>query len=160
MAGKRDAVWVADTIKTHLQTNLPAKLDVLDAEYADGIVLQDVDNSNYYISEVRKLTGFPMITIIPERTDAPSDGQYRYGIEYHFLKIATVVVQTATKEDELTRRSGRYTRAVEEVLLDDTNLNCSVTDVVIEQKIYGPLLTQKNALLKESHVRVRVQTND
>lgn len=156
MPGKRDIGNVADKLVAKLRASLPAKLDSLDSEYADGITLEDIPTDNYFISERQKMPGFPLLCVIPERSD-PSNAEFRYSIEYHDLTLA-IALTANEDEDTLKRRTLRTIRGVEEVLLDDRTLGGSVDDVLIGQKMYAPMLSNGNALLQEAQLSVRVQT--
>ena len=159
MAGKRDIAFVADTIVAQMKASLPAKLNEMDAEYADGIVLEDFEPGNYFISEKDKIPGYPVMCVIPERTEVPSDGQYRYGIEYHFVQIAIALIGRGETEEILKRRTLRTVRAVEEVCLTSFTLNGSVSDLIVQGKTYSPLVAQGNELLQEAQVTVRAMIN-
>ena len=49
--GKRDIVYMSEVVVTQMKASLPAKLTALNAEYADGIVLGNVEPGIYFISE-------------------------------------------------------------------------------------------------------------
>lgn len=158
MPGKRDIGNVADKLVTTLRTALPAKLDTLDTEYNDGIVLEDIPTDNFFISERQKLPGFPLLCVIPESTDLnPFSGEFRYSIEYHNLTLA-IALTANEDEDTLKKRALRTIRGVEEVLLSDRTLGGSVDDVLLIAKGYAPMLSNGNALLQEAQLTVRVQT--
>ena len=69
MSGKRDITWVCDKLVTQLRGSLTAYLTALEAEYDDGIDLEAIPTENYFISERRKIPGYPMVAVIPEDTD-------------------------------------------------------------------------------------------
>lgn len=160
MAGKRDIIWVADTINAQLKISLGAKLNSLDTEYGDGIELEDVPFGNYHVAEQVKPGQWPIISTIPDYTDQHGDGDNfdRYNIEDHYLTIA-VAHSVNESEDQLKRRIGRYVRAVEEVMLENPTLGASVTDVSVLTKPMGPMQHEENSLLQEGQVLVRVMTN-
>lgn len=156
-SGKRDIAYVADRIVTQLKNSLPAKLDTLDTEYNDSITLEDIPTDNFFVSERRKLPGFPLVCVIPERTLVPSDGEFRYDIEYHTLTVA-LAISVNEDEDTLKKRTLRTMRGIEEVMLDNRTLSGSVDDLVVQSKEYLPLLTSGNALLQEAQLTVEVRT--
>jgi len=158
VAGKRDIAWVADKIVAQLRTSLAGVLTGLEVEYADGVDLEVIPNSHFFISERQKLPAFPLVCVIPDNTDAlPFSGEVRYDIEYHYLTVA--VARTANKdEDTLKRQTLRTVRGIEEVFLDHRTLGGSVDDVLILTKEYGPLLTAQDSMLQEGQITVRVQT--
>lgn len=160
MSGKKDLVWVADRVVAQMQASLPAKLDSLETEYNDGLTLPDVPNARMFVAEKVRLPGTPMLVVMPDRTDAvPFSGESRYDIEYHYL-TAAIMDGGNIDEDRLKRRCGRYVRAIEEVFIDNRTLSGSVTDVMVVEKQYGPLMNAGNSgLVQEGQVSVRVQTH-
>ena len=159
MAGKKDIVWVADRIVAQMQTSLSAKLTSLQTEYNDGISLPAIPNGRMFVAEKQILPALPMLAVLPDRTDAvPFSGESRYDIEYHYLTVA-VMDGGAIDEERLKRRTARYVRAVEEVCIDNRTLSGSVTDMMVIEKAYAPLLASKTGLAQEGHVDVRVQTH-
>lgn len=162
MSGKRDIAWVADTVVAHQKSKLPAKLNTLDTEYNDGIILEDIPDDNYYVSEKANPPGYPLFCAIPERTDMnPFDGQSRYNIEYHFLTLAVALVSRGEPEEMLKRRTMRTIRGVSEVILDDRTMGASVDDVIILAKEYSPIVTdgENPFFLSEGSLDVRIQTH-
>lgn len=159
MAGKKDIVWVADRIVAQMQASLPAKLTSLQTEYNDGINLDAIPNSRMFVAEKQVLPGLPMLVVVPDRTDPmPFSGESRYDIEYHYL-TAAVVDGGALDEERLKRRTARYVRAVEEVFIDNRTLSGSVTDLIVIDKQYAPLMANKTGMMQEGQVDVRVQTH-
>ena len=160
MAGKRDVTWVSDTIIAHLQNKLPAKLDALDTEYDDGIVLEDIPSELMFTAEKVHPPGYPMLVIVADRTDLnPFDGLSRYSIEHHFLDVAVALISRGESEEILKRRTQRTVRAIEETFLDDRTMGCSVNDVICLEKDYSSVVgDDDNQLIQEGQVTVRVET--
>ena len=160
MAGKKDIVWVADRLVAQMQASLPAKLNTLETEYNDGIALPDIPNSRMFVAEKLRLPAVPLLVVIPDRTDAvPFSGESRYDIEYHYL-TAAVMDGGNIAEDRLKRRLARYVRAVAEVCIDSRTLSGSVTDLMVIEKQYGPMMSAgQSNLVQEGQVNVRVQTH-
>jgi hypothetical protein len=160
MAGTNDIAWVADRIVACLKANLSAKLIALDIEYDDTITLEHVAADNFYITEVRLPAGFPLVCVIPDRTDNhPSDGFERYDIQTHSLTIA-VAVTANQGEDKLKRMCLRTVRAIDEVLMTDSTLQEAVDSVIAIDKQYGPLLISGDAMMQEAQLRIEVGTSD
>jgi len=157
--GKRDIAYVADAIVVVLKANLPTKLDALDVEYADGLVLEDTLDQSYFISEKLNITQYPVICVVPDRTEIPSDGQYRYNIEYHHLTIMLALAARGQIEEELKRRTMRTLRGIEEVLLSYFTLDGAVADLICSAKQYAPMISEGNALLQEGQLTIRVMIN-
>ena len=160
MSGKRDTVWVADTLVTQLKSDLAAKFTELQASYDDGVELKSIPTANYFVSERRKVPGYPFIAVIPEEADAmPDTGQARYNMEYHTLTIA--IARTANAdEDVLKRQVSRTVRAVEEVILEHVTLSGSVDECRLLNHQFGPMMAGPNAMLQEAQVMVRVLTSE
>ena len=60
-------------------------------------------------------------------------------------------------EDRLKRISGRYVRAVQEVMIDERTLSGSVDDVLVISKAYGALMENESSIMQEAQVKIRVQ---
>ena len=158
MPGSRDIIKVADAVVTQLKNSLPTKLNTLDTEYDDGIVLRDIPPTHYFISEQLKPPGFPLVQVTPDRTDMnPFNGENRYNIEYQHLKVAIALSENVS-EDILTRKLGRTLRGAEEVFLENRTLSASVDDVIVMAKEYTPMFTNRNALMRGALIRLRVMT--
>jgi hypothetical protein len=161
MPGKRDIAWVADTIIAHVRSNLPAKLNELDAEYNDGIVLEDIPNQFMFISEKIHPPGYPLMAVLADGTEMnPFDGQSRYGIEHHNLTIAVALISRGEPEEELKRRTMRTIRGLSEIFLDDRTMGCSVNDVILLEKEYSPMVGEEGTIffLQEAQLSLRVET--
>jgi len=161
MAGKRDIAWVADTIISTIKSDLPAKLNELDAEYNDGIVLEDIPEQFMFVSEKLNPPGYPLLVVIAEGTDLnPFDGQSRYGIEHHDVTIAIALISRGEDEEYLKRRAMRTIRGIEEVFLENRTMNGNVNDVICISKEYSPLVGHDAStfFLQEGQLQIRVET--
>ncbi len=160
MSGERDTVWVADTLVEQFKASLPAKLTTVEASYDDGVSLEDIPAKNYFVSERRKVPGYPFIAVIPEEADArPDTGEARYNMEYHTLTVA--IARTANAdEDVLKRQVSRTVRAVEEVILEHVTLSASVDECRLLNHQFGPMMAGPNSMLQEAQVMVRVLTSE
>jgi hypothetical protein len=161
MPGKHDIAWIADTIISHVQSNLPAKLDALDIEYDDGIILEDIPSDFMFISEKVNPPGFPIMAVLPEGTNMnPFDGQSRYGIEHSALTIAVALISRGESEEELKRRTMRTVRGISEIFLDDRTMGNAVNDVILLEKEYSAIVGEEGTIffLQEAQLSVRVET--
>ena len=107
---------LVDAIKAALVAGLPAKLDALDAEYADGIVLADPEA--YYVSEreLESIHGDAAVAILGDSW-AAQPGQYDAGgciNPVHEVRVAVVAFDV--DQETLRRRIFRYVRAIFEVI--------------------------------------------
>lgn len=156
MAGKRDIAWVADQIATMLKTNLPAKLTAYYAEYNDPIVLTSPDNTNYHIAQRRLIDGYPMVCVIPDRTDTqPLNGQANYFVEHHYLTVA-IALTLNDGEDDLKRRASRTIRAIRSLLKSYFTVSGNAVEMIPISEQYGPMMVGADSLLQEAQVTIRV----
>jgi hypothetical protein len=106
-----------------LQTYLPAELDLIDAEEADGITMDDVANAQYYQGEVddQHTPEYPAIVVdarasvpiaITSTTHSPGTDQSDHEI------VVSVLMNAAANEGKATlkKRILRYARAIVRVL--------------------------------------------
>jgi hypothetical protein len=106
-----------------LQTYLPAELDLIDAEEADGITMDDVANAQYYQGEVddQHTPEYPAIVVdarasvpiaITSTTHSPGTDQSDHEI------VVSVLMNAAASEGKATlkKRILRYARAIVRVL--------------------------------------------
>lgn len=109
-------------IKSRLQSNLAAKLDVIDAEKAD-FTLDDVETFSYYEAKKLSIPQYPSIEIYPI-TSAGEDMTYNSVRSYH--TIAVRVYATGDDEENIAKRVYRYMRAITEVIKTDDDLGGNV----------------------------------
>lgn len=156
MAGKRDIAWVADQIVTTFQAYLPAKLTAFASEYLDPLTLTGVDNTNYHIAERKLIDGYPMVCVIPTRTDpAPLSGEANYYIEHHYLTVA-IALTLNEGEDDLKRRTARTLRAIRSILKSYFTAGGTVVQLVCLREDFGPMMVGEESLLQEAQLGIRV----
>ena len=160
MSGKRDTSWVADILVTQLKSDLTAKLTGMVISYGDSVDLEAIPTDNYFVSERRKVPGYPFVAVIPEDADfRPDTGEARYNFGYHTLTVA--IARTANAdEDVLKRQVSRTVRAVEEVILEHVTLSGSVDECRLLNHQFGPMMAGPNSMLQEAQVMVRVLTSE
>jgi hypothetical protein len=159
MAGKRDISWISDQIVTILKADLPAKLTAYYSEYTDPIILTAPDETNYHIAQRRLIDGYPMVCVIPDRTETqPLSGEANYFIEYHYLTIA-VALTLNDGEDDLKRRASRTIRAIRSLLKSHFTIDGSAVEMLPISEQYGPMMVGEDALLQEAQVTVRAITD-
>jgi len=103
---------VVDALKTYLEANMAAKLDVLDTEYGDGITLADIQK--YYIAEVQAIPEYPSIFILGDNVEVLGEGGSWMKSGNNLDLIVFVGDQDTTI---LRRRIYRYIRALIELLI-------------------------------------------
>ena len=106
---------LVDEVALHLRDNLPAKLDVLNTEYDDGIHL-DVP-AGYEISEraLESVAAFPVVSLIVPDAEMLS-WTHGGGVADYALLID--VLEKDQDADSLKRKLYRYMRAVWELMID------------------------------------------
>lgn len=119
----RGAEYAVARMVTILQTYLPAELDLIDAEEADGITMDDVANAEYYQGEVddQHTPEYPAIVVdvrasnpiaITTTTHSPGTDQSDHEI------VVSVLMNNSANESKaiLKKRILRYARAIVRVL--------------------------------------------
>lgn len=122
----RGIEYVLDRIVAILQDSLPAELDLIDAERADGISLEDVPNGAYYkyANQVPLVENSRAILVTPQATQPLSldsginqAGQSRY-MALHRADVEVHLKDVNLEEPQTTQsRLLRYALAIERVLM-------------------------------------------
>jgi hypothetical protein len=115
----KGAEYAVAQMITTLQTYLPAELDIIDADMADGITLDDVADADYYAFEVddAHTPAYPAIVVdarasipvaITTTTHSPGTDQSDHEI------VVSVLMNNSANESKATlkKRILRYARAV------------------------------------------------
>lgn len=98
-------------VKAYLQTNLPAKLDALDTEYADGIMLDDI--KAFYIAE-QDVPETPALFVLASSSNLTERGHDDRFDPRHRMTVGVMVNEQDT--EKLRKRIYRYIRAIIELL--------------------------------------------
>lgn len=104
---------VIDDMKTYLEANMAAKLDVIDARFGDGITLTDI--AGWYRAQQRAIQQFPAVVFMAHdsRPIERGDGWLR---GHHDIEIA--VMATGQDSEQLSQEIQRYVLAIFECLVD------------------------------------------
>lgn len=123
---------VIDAMQAKLQTDLPAKVVALNAEYDDAYALTDIAASSWYDAVPDLLAAsfeYPAVVLLDEsdRAEAAQSNADLYVVRYQVVVDVLVRGQDAT---ELTRKLWRYERAVKEILVARHSLapTCTACD--------------------------------
>ena len=139
-------------IKDYLTTNLGAKLNALDAEYDDGITLDDI--KAYYTAETMAIPELPAIYVLGDRTEPTAEGPTHIKAE-HYITVAALV--TDANNENLRKRLYRYIRAIVEVLRaarsDATFENAGL---VIDTCEFSPMYGQADTFLQDARVELHM----
>lgn len=117
----------------HLNTNLSAKLDTIEAEYADGIALVDVDA--YWRAPQERYPGALNVVVVPARAVpiTNSDQRQQFEVLVELIVSGSQTSSTSTKRptEIILARTWRTYRAVYE-LLHKSTLSNAVGYVIVE----------------------------
>lgn len=137
-----------NAVKNYLDTNMAAKLDLLDAEYADSITLDDI--KTYYLAETLAIPELPAIYVLGDRTEIEADGPTHVK-GAHYISVA-ILVGDASNE-VLRKRLYRYMRAVVELLRaarsDATFENAGLVFDTVE---FSPMYGTPDAFIQDARV--------
>lgn len=113
---KFDTEKLLDAVRDFLQADLPAKLDEIDAEKADGITLEDIPNANYYLNEAPVDLNASRFIVYGLQSASPISAGPVVALAF---EIFIIIGHTGLKneiDDTVNRKLLRYTRAAKEVL--------------------------------------------
>lgn len=133
-------------IRALLQNQLPGKLDQIELERADGVILDDVESFLIQGGQKDGRTKYPSITILGEATTATNALSRRRELRH---KISLWVTDRVVAPDsELAQtKLWRYVEAIERVLASDPTLGGKVVDLVITSHEY-PLKAEEGFIKK------------
>lgn len=141
-----------NAIKDYLGTNMSAKLDVLDAEYDDGVTLEDI--ANYYIAETLAIPAMPAIYVLGNRSEIPVDGPTHIKGSHH---ITVAVLATDPNNENLRKRLYRYVRAILELMRearDDTTFENA--GIVFDSCEFSPMYGRGGTFLQDARVELHL----
>ena len=98
-------------VNTYLQAQMAAKLNTLDAEYADGITLADI--VTWYIAPQMAIPEYPAVLLLSDNSVITGEGQAWIRAQHQVTIVVIVADQDTTT---LQKRLWRYTRAIIELL--------------------------------------------
>lgn len=140
---------VVDDFKDYLNTNMPAKLDALEVEYADSITLDDI--KAYYISEEKSIPEYPAIFILGDNVTPTQQGATWFNGPFA-VTIACITIDQSSQT--LKRKLYRYLRAIAELgKACQTALSVKVDIGDIE---YSPIYGNDDAFLSDARIMIRV----
>lgn len=132
MSGILDPGGVIDALFSVLQANLAAKFNVLDTEYGDSIVLNDVASTDYWRAFLGNYDSFPCIVAVTEVT-IPEDQAAAFWIQTHtvalsFYETSIEAVDSLLPPEVAVVRVQRSLRAIQEVIVANQTLTVSAVD--------------------------------
>lgn len=105
---------LVDAIKAYMTTNLPAKLDALDTEYTDTIVLDDV--VTWYVGQksVESIPEYPAAFVLANDSNVE---YWNATVSNGLHRVAISVIVLDADPEVLQRKCYRYARAIWETLV-------------------------------------------
>lgn len=137
-----------DTIKDYLETNMPVRLDTLDAEYGD-FELEDI--IQWYIAELTAIPAYPSVLLLGDYTEITGEGEGWLRGE-HVITIVCLITDQET--ERLRRRLYRYIRAMVE-LLKEGRADFGYA-IVFERIEFSPLYGRGSDFLGDSRLVVKL----
>ena len=104
---------VISDMLAYLEANMAAKLDEIDARFADGITLADV--AGWYRAQQRAIEAFPAVVFMAHNTRPVERGD-AWLRGHHEIEIA--VMATGQDAEQLSQEVQRYVLAILECLID------------------------------------------
>lgn len=142
-------------IKAILQNQLPAKLDQIELERADGVTLEDVQF--FYLQGEYKGSrhNYPNIAILGEATTCTNAISRRRELRHRIFIWLTDRVVAPDSELALSRLL-RYVEAMERILAGDPSLEGRAVDSVVIKHEYFPLHKEREEFVKKAVLDVEV----
>lgn len=136
-----------DAIKEYLESNLAAKLDELDVEYAD-FTLDNI--AKWYVAELTAVPAYPVGLLLGDRIESLE--QNGFIKSYHIITAACLA--TDIDAERLRRRLYRYIRAIAEVVYGGQET--MKANIFLTGADYSPLYSRTGGFLADARVAIRV----
>lgn len=122
-------------IRTLLQNQLPAKLDRIELERADGVTLEDIQS--FFVQPDHKDTciKYPNITILGEAATATNAPSHRRELR-HRIYIWVIFREVFPDSDLAPAKLWRYVEAIERVLASNPTLGGRVINSEVTNHVY------------------------
>ena len=128
-------------------SNIGTRLDLLDTEFGDGIILTDI--KRVYTAEVKDVPEYPSLFILGEDS-VPNQTTFTH---YRFKNNLTLVILATDQDPEkLRKRLYRYVRALAELMIESMTTNGY--QIVIGQFNYSPLFTKEGEFLGDASLKI------
>ena len=140
MAGSINPEGACGAIKAILTSDLPAKLDLLDTEYNDAVVLEDV--AAYWLAPQARYDLYPAVVIVIRSSDIPEDLRNQM-IQWHQIEVQVLLAGNdvnatlTTPGEMLAARLQRTVRGIQEVLKAKQQLTITAVDYCDHQILTG-----------------------
>lgn len=144
-----------DDVKDCLETGMESKLDELDTEYGDGIMLVDI--KSWYVAEQVAIPEYPSIFVLGDYTEV--DGETA-GMMRSVNHLRVIVFISDQNLENLRRRLYRYVRAVVELLIAARSSEGWGYAINFERFDYSPIYAGKGTYLADTHIAVNLVANE
>ena len=141
-------------IESALSGGIGAKLTAIATEKGDGLDL--TAPIGYEITWLEEIANFPTILIIPDTTDSITPGG-TWNEDNHNIIIACAVSSFNGKIEDCSKRTYRYQRAIEEVILDNRTLSGNVLSFYKTGVNWGSIHADNNGFMQVSETRCIVK---
>ncbi|HHT9134179.1 MAG TPA: hypothetical protein ACFYD2_04690 [Candidatus Avalokitesvara rifleensis] len=130
-------------IRALLQNELPAKLDQIELERADGVTLEDIQS--FFIQPGHKDASikYPNITILGEATTATNALSHRRELR-HRISVWVTFREVSPDSGLAQIKLWRYMEAIERILASDPTLTGKAQNSVVIKHEYYPYHKEKD----------------
>lgn len=150
---------VIDGLKSLIVANLPAMLDVIDAEKADGIVLADIPTDLIFTYGEQTLPTVPAIILLAQGSppDQMISGTSNSPTDFtHSIYVICIVDDTNV--EQLTRKSFRYLDALWRIIKGNSTLDMQqVIDTIITDHAHSNHYQKSSAYRKDFYLKLSVK---
>ena len=122
-------------IRTLLQNELPAKLDQIELERADGVILEDIQSFFMQPGHKDARIKYPNITILGEATTATNALSHRRELR-HRISLWVILREVSTDSDLAPAKLWRYVEAIERILASNPTLGGKVINSEVTNHVY------------------------
>lgn len=136
-------------IKTYLEENMAAKLDVLDAEYGD-FVLDDI--RYWYTAELTSVPEYPSIIVLGDFTDVEGEGEGWMKANH---QIIIVCLATDADAEKLRKRLYRYVRACVGLLKTARGSDGWAYTIVFSRLEFSPMYGRAGTFVSDARLIIR-----
>ncbi|MFQ5957663.1 MAG: hypothetical protein ACE5KK_07815 [Candidatus Brocadiales bacterium] len=140
-------------IRALLQNQLPAKLDQIELERADGVALEDVQSFFIQPGHIDARIKYPNITIIGEATIAANALSRRRELR-HGVSIWVTLREVSPDSDIARTKLRRYVEAIERVIAGDPTLGGKAVNSTVSR--HGYLTRKEGIFIKKAVLAIEV----
>jgi hypothetical protein len=147
---------IKTAITDHLQTKLTAIQTEMNTLEGFTITLTAPISTAYYIHELAAIDQMPAIQIIADNTNVDIPGGKWNDVEHKIIVVCHVVA-TEGREDYCAKRAMRFSRAINEIILDHRTIDGSYMNWYATSVDYKPMMTNGNDMKQEVWINTVVK---